>query len=344
MVSGMMSVDETVRACIAVHRRRAVMRNHTACHLLQQALREVLGNHVHQAGSMVDNEICRFDFSHFSAMTPKELDRVEYLVNDMILSALDVNVSTMSLDEAKEMGAMALFGEKYGDVVRVCNAGGRSIELCGGTHVDNTSKIGLFKILKESSVAAGVRRIEAVTGRGVLRLIDDTNAMLSDVATTLKVGSHGEIPAKVSTVVSELKAKDKEIERLNQKIADLQVDGLFDNAQEVGPVQVIYAVFTGTKPDALRAMADKIKSNAPRMVAILGTIQDGKATLAAACGPEAVANGVHAGKLMKEVTALVGGSGGGKPDTAMGGASEIFKLDEAFVQIPSIIEKMIQKK
>ncbi|GAA6513888.1 alanine--tRNA ligase [Phocea massiliensis] len=344
MASGMFTTGDEVHASVSMARRRAIMRNHTAAHLLQEALREVLGNHVHQAGSYVDEAVCRFDFSHFSAMTPEELDRVEYLVNDMILSSMDVKVAEMSIEEAKATGAMALFGEKYGSVVRVVNMGGRSIELCGGTHVANTGNVGLFKIVKESSVAAGVRRIEAVTGRGVLRLIDTANATLLEASSNLKLSNPAELVAKTAAITAELKAKDKEIERLTQKLADVQVDGLFGSAQEIGGVKFAMAGFTGTKPDALKTMADRIKEQAPNMVALLYTVVGEKASIVAVCGKEAQGKGLHAGKLIKEFTALVGGSGGGRPDVAMGGASEILKLDEAAAKVPQIIEKMVKTK
>ena len=341
MKAGMIRVGDELTAEIDSLRRDSIMRNHSACHLLQAALREVLGTHVHQSGSYVDENLCRFDFSHFSAMTSDEIARVENIVNDMILAALPVTVETMSQDEAKAKGAMALFGEKYGDAVRVVDMGGRSIELCGGTHVDNTSRVGLFKIVKESSIAAGVRRIEAVTGRGVLGLIDADRHLMDMACEALKVGSHAELPGKAAAVAAELKAKDKEIEEINGKLASMQTQALANTAVEVGSVKLVYASLNGIKPDILRKITDRFRDTDPSIVAVFSTTLDGKASIAASCGKSAVEDGVHAGQLVKEICSLVGGSGGGRPDSAMGGASDIFKIDEAFVQIPSLVEKML---
>ena len=341
MKAGMIRVGDELTAEIDSLRRDSIMRNHSACHLLQAALREVLGTHVHQSGSYVDETLCRFDFSHFSAMTSDEIARVENIVNDMILAALPVTVETMSQDEAKAKGAMALFGEKYGDAVRVVDMGGRSIELCGGTHVDNTSRVGLFKIVKESSIAAGVRRIEAVTGRGVLALIDADRRLMDEACEALKVGSHAELPGKAAAVAAELKAKDKEIEEINGKLASMQTQALANTAVEVGSVKLVYASLNGIKPDILRKITDRFRDTDPSIVAVFSTTLDGKASIAASCGKSAVEDGVHAGQLVKEICSLVGGSGGGRPDSAMGGASDIFKIDEAFVQIPSLVEKML---
>ncbi len=341
MASGVLMKDDAVAAQVDEKRRAAIMRNHSACHLLQAALRTVLGEHVHQAGSYVDDTRCRFDFSHFSAMTPEEIKKVEYLVNERIMEALDVTVQEMELEKAKKLGAMALFGEKYGNVVRVVDMSGCSVEFCGGTHVHNTANIGLFKILGESSVAAGVRRIEATTGMGVLTHMEETEELLNKAAANLKAGNISELVAKTAAVTAELKAKEKEIEALNQKIADLRVDGLFENPKEVGPVKLVVASFSNTKPETLRLMADRVRDNAPQMVALIVSVNEGKATLVATAGKEAVKNGIHAGKLIKEVTAMVGGSGGGRPDSAMGGATEIFKIDEAIAKVPEMIEKMV---
>ena len=341
MKAGMIRVGDELTAEIDQMRRDSIMRNHSACHLLQAALREVLGTHVHQSGSYVDENLCRFDFSHFSAMTSEEIARVEAIVNDMILAALPVSVETMSQDEAKQKGAMALFGEKYGDAVRVVDMGGRSIELCGGTHVDNTSRVGLFKVVKESSIAAGVRRIEAVTGRGVLALIDADRRLMDETCETLKVGSHTELPGKAVAIAAELKAKDKEIEEINSKLASMQTQALANTAVEVGSVKLVYASLNGIKPDILRKITDRFRDTDPSIVAVFSTTLDGKASIAASCGKNAVADGIHAGQLVKEICSLVGGSGGGRPDSAMGGANDIFKIDEAFVQIPSLVEKML---
>ena len=342
MVNGILTENDTVIAQVSSKTRNATMRNHSACHLLQRALQEVLGNHVHQAGSYVDPFGCRFDFSHFDAMTPEQIDKVEYLVNDMILSSMPVVTKEMPIEEAKKLGAMALFGEKYGNIVRVVNAGDRSIEFCGGTHVDNTAKIGLFKIVKESSVAAGVRRIEAVTGRGILKLMDQNNSIMLKAAENIKAGNISELPEKTAAMAEELKAKEKEIDKLTQVIADIRTSTLMDNAVEVNGIKCVTASFTGVKVDALRKMSDKIKEYAPNMVGVLASINGEKASIIAACGKNAVEKGVHAGKLIKQITAMVGGSGGGKPDSAMGGASDIYKVDEAMAKVPEIIGEMVK--
>ncbi len=340
MINGILTENDTVIAQVSSKTRNATMRNHTACHLLQRALQEVLGSHVHQAGSYVDPYGCRFDFSHFDAMTPEQIDKVEYLVNDMILSSMPVVTKEMPIEEAKKLGAMALFGEKYGDIVRVVNAGDRSIEFCGGTHVDNTAKIGLFKIVKESSVAAGVRRIEAVTGRGILKLMDQNNSLMLKAAENLKAGSISELPAKTAAIAEELKAKEKELDRLTQIIADIRTSTLLDNAVDVNGIRCVTASFTGIKVEALRKMSDKIKEYAPNMVGVLVSINGEKASIIAACGKNAIEKGVHAGKLIKEITSMVGGSGGGKPDSAMGGASDIYKIDEALAKVTDLISQM----
>ncbi len=340
MVNGILTENDTVIAQVSSKTRNATMRNHSACHLLQRALQEVLGSHVHQAGSYVDPYGCRFDFSHFDAMTPEQIDKVEYLVNDMILSSMSVVTKEMPIEEAKKLGAMALFGEKYGDIVRVVNAGDRSIEFCGGTHVDNTAKIGLFKIVKESSVAAGVRRIEAVTGRGILKLMDQNNSIMLKAAENLKAGSISELPSKTAAIAEELKAKEKELDRLTQIIADIRTSTLLDNAVDVNGIRCVTASFTGVKVEALRKMSDKIKEYAPNMVGVLVSINGEKASIMAACGKNAIEKGVHAGKLIKEITSMVGGSGGGKPDSAMGGASDIYKIDEALAKVTDLIGEM----
>ncbi|RPF43331.1 alanyl-tRNA synthetase [Hydrogenoanaerobacterium saccharovorans] len=344
MASGMLTMGNKVTAIIDDERRRAIMRNHTAAHLLQKALIDVLGNHVQQAGQLVDEGRVRFDFTHFSAMTPDEIKRVEDIVNGLIMHAYDVCIKEMPIKEAKEMGATALFGEKYGDVVRVVNVSNESIELCGGTHVSNTSKIGLFKIISESSVAAGVRRIEAATGLNVLELFNENQDMMLKTAENLKASNPHELVAKSAQVMAELKDKIREIEEINVKIAEAKSNELFAQAKEVCGVKYICASFTGTKPEAIRAMCDKIKAEAPNMVGVISTVTDGKASIFASCGKNTIEKGMHAGKLIKAICEFVGGKGGGRPDSAQGGATELFKIDEAFAQVPSLIEEMVGKK
>ena len=342
MAEGTLNAGNAITAAVALPRRQAIMKNHSAAHLLQAALREVLGSHVHQAGQLVDEDFCRFDFTHFAAVSAEELAKVEALVNQMIFSCLPVTVSEMTQDEAKANGAMALFSEKYGDVVRVVDMDKRSVELCGGTHVDNTAKIGLFKIVKESSVAAGVRRIEAVTGAGVLAHIETMQQQLAKSAEALKVGNFNDIPAKIAALQNDLKAKDKEIDQMSQKLAASQISGLFANAKDANGVKVVTAALNDSTPDALRTMGDKVKETEEPVVAVLTSINGNKASLLAVATKSAVAKGVHAGNLIKQLTALLGGRGGGKPDSAMGGTDKIFEVDEAVAKTAEIVAAMIK--
>jgi len=337
MEAGMLSKGETVDAVIDRKRRHAIMRNHTASHLLQSALRAVLGNHVHQAGSYVDNERLRFDFSHFSAMTKEELAKVEAMVNELILDAYDVTVQEMPLDEAKKLGAMALFGEKYGDIVRVVKVEDKSVEFCGGTHVKNTSHIGLFRIVSESSVASGVRRIEGVTGSGVIALLDHKDSLLNGIAENLKTGNVEELPARSAAVMAEMKAKDREIDTLNSRIANANVESLLGNAVEMKGLSVAAARVNNIKPDTLRIMGDRIKESSSKIIAVLGGVNEDKGNILVVCGPDAVKAGAHAGKIVKLVSGLTGASGGGRPDSAMGGVGDINKLDDAIQKAPQVV-------
>ncbi len=343
MGAGLLRTGDTVRARLTESIRNATQRNHTACHLLQKALREVLGDHVHQAGSFVDENRCRFDFSHFSAMTAEEIAETEKIVNEMVLSSLDVDINEMPIEEAKQMGAMALFGEKYGDTVRVVNVSGRSIEFCGGTHVTNTSKIGLFKIISESSVAAGVRRIEAVTGTGVLDYIDQMNGTLSETAGHLKVNGTGEVAQKSAAVMAELKAKDKEIEELNNKLAQMRVESLISSAKEIQGLKFICTKLEGISPASLRIMGDHIKFTAQDAIALLASVNEEKVSVLVVCGINALKEGAHAGKIVKEIAAMAGGSGGGRPDSAMGGANPEM-IDEALASAAEIVETLLINK
>ena len=340
--NGTISVGDKVSAEINVQRRQAIMRNHTSAHLLQAALRKVLGTHVEQAGQLVSAKTMRFDFTHFSAMTPEEIAQVEKLVNDEILAGINVTTQEMSIDEARKKGAMALFGEKYGDVVRVVSAGDFSIELCGGTHVDNTAKLGLFKIISEGSVAAGVRRIEAVTGYGVLLQFDMLHDMLAKAAHAFKLNNIEDIVRRAELAVAELKTKDKEIEALNSKIASSQVDNIINSAKSIGNVKVITAVLENSGADTLRQISDKIRDKSADYISVLAGINDGKATLACSCGKDAVKSGAHAGNIVRETAKLAGGSGGGKPDYAMAGAKDISKINDALSQVESIVANMLK--
>lgn len=342
VTAGQISVDEEVKASVDREKRLAVMRNHTTAHLLQAALRRVLGDHVEQAGQLVNEKHVRFDFTHFSALTKEELEKVEQLVNQVILSGTNVECREMPIEEAKKLGAMALFGEKYGDIVRVVTVGGFSREFCGGTHMDNTAKIGLFKILSESSVAAGVRRIEGVTGTGVLDLMNRTIGEIDEAAAALKLNNSSELVQKAAQLSAELKEKDRTIEALNSKLAGIQIDSLIAGAKQVGGVQVITAVFPGTEPDALRALCDKARDHAPNMVAVFAGTRDGKANIAACVAKEALAKGVNAGQIVRAVAQLAGGNGGGRADSAMAGAKDLSKLDGALAEVEKIVANMLK--
>ncbi|MBR5543837.1 MAG: alanine--tRNA ligase [Clostridia bacterium] len=324
--------------------RKATMRNHTAAHLLQAALRSVLGTHVEQAGQLVDANEVRFDFTHFTGMTGEELKKVQDLVNEEILNATEMLIREMPIDEAKAMGAMALFGEKYGDVVRVVKAGDFSTELCGGTHVDNTGKIGLFKIVNESSVAAGVRRIQAVTGKNVLKYIDEKNELLYTTAESFKVGNVSALPQKAVAIANDLKAKEKEIATLKAEINSFKTAGIMAGAIDVNGVQLV--VYYGGELDAngLRSMAETARDSAPNTVAVIAgsNAEKGTCSFACACGKDAIAKGAHAGNIVREVAKVAGGSGGGKPDMAMAGGKEIAKIDDALMSANEILKSMLK--
>ena len=339
VTEGEISVEDEVEAKVDAAYRQAICRAHTSTHLLQKAPRKVLGDHVEQAGSYTANDHIRFDFTHFAALTPEELQQVEDLVNDAILAGSPVITEEMSIDEAKKKGAMALFGEKYGAVVRVVQAGD-SIELCGGTHLDNTAKAGMFKIISEASVAAGVRRIEAVTGKAVLNYLNDRQHILTESAAALKT-SPNELAAKVEQTVAELRAMTKQVEKLNGKIASMQTADLFSNAQEVKGVGVVATKLEDATPDVLRTMGDDIKAQQSNMVAVLASINGEKVSLLCVCGADAVKKGAHAGKIIKEVAKIVGGGGGGRPDSATAGGKNPAKLDEALAAVNNIVDAML---
>ena len=340
--SGIVKVGDHLNAQVDKEYRMSVCRNHTATHLLQAALREVLGDHVHQAGSYQDAEITHFDFTHFSAVTPEELARVEKIVNDRIFDAMNVEVKEMPIEEAKKLGAMALFGEKYGKVVRVVNIEGWSTEFCGGTHVKNTAQIGCFKIVSESSVAAGIRRIEAVTGRNLLVRANLQEAMLHTVANTLKANNITSLPIRAEAVMAENKAMSKELEEVKAKIAASKVNSLFDNAEEVSGVKIASAYFTGTTGETLRGMCDSIRDKAvnPVVAVLVGKAED-KVTMAVTVNKLAQEKGLKAGVLVKEISAIAGGKGGGKPDFAMAGLKDETKIDEALAAVSAIVKKAL---
>ncbi len=337
------SVGDTVSAEICVKTREAAMRNHTAAHLLQAALRETLGSHVEQAGQLVNANAMRFDFTHFSALTNEELAAVENKVNEIILSALEVTSVEMPIEEAKKLGAMALFGEKYGDVVRVVRAGDFSTELCGGTHVNNTGKLGLFKIVSESSVAAGVRRIEGVTGNGVLDYIAKDTALIRNTAAAMKLANVSELDKRAGVLMADLKAKEKEIEQLRAEISQLKTGDLMGNAVDVNGVSLVVTTVEGANPGELRSMCDTVKENANAVAVICGiNAEKTGANFACACGKDAVAKGAHAGNIVKAVSKLAGGSGGGRPDSAMAGTKDISNVKAAMDAVTEIVKEMIK--
>ena len=342
MTGGLIKVGDAVTATVCKANRNAVMRNHTAAHLLQAALRAVLGNHVEQAGQLVTANSVRFDFTHFSALTADQLAEVESLVNRAILDAIEVDINEMPIEEAKKLGAMALFGEKYGNVVRVVNVPNTSVELCGGTHVSNTAKIALFRIVSEGSVAAGVRRIEAVTGEGVMKLICGYKNELDRAISAAKVSSADELEGKIASLHEEIKAQKQKIDQLNSKIASSQADNLFAGAIDVGGVKVIAAPFWSADTAAMRAAGDDIKAKNADTVAVFAAVDGEKVTFCAAAGADAVKAGAHAGNIVREVAKLAGGSGGGRPDSAMAGAKDKSKVDEALNAVADIVKSMLK--
>ena len=343
LLDGTIRVGDTVTAAVDEQRRASICRNHTATHLMQKALREVLGEHVHQAGSYQDDKITRFDFTHFNAVTPEELVEVEKRVNEKIFAALPVTIQNLPIEEAKKMGAMALFGEKYGKVVRVVDAGGWSVEFCGGTHVKNTAQIGCFKILSEASVAAGIRRIEATTGYGVLNLLDDRTAELANTAVALKANNMKDVAARAQAVTAELKEANKQLEIAKAKLASSQIDGLFQNAVEVDGVRIVTVYLNGTTPDTLRSMMDKLRDKEPNAVGALIGTDGSKTTLAVGVGKSALARGLKAGALVKQIAAIAGGNGGGKPDFAMAGIRDTSKIDDALNAVEGIVKENLEK-
>ena len=343
LLDGTIRVGDTVTAAVDEQRRASICRNHTATHLMQKALREVLGEHVHQAGSYQDDKITRFDFTHFNAVTPEELVEVEKRVNEKIFAALPVTIQNLPIEEAKKMGAMALFGEKYGKVVRVVDAGGWSVEFCGGIHVKNTAQIGCFKILSEASVAAGIRRIEATTGYGVLNLLDDRTAELANTAVALKANNMKDVAARAQAVTAELKEANKQLEIAKAKLASSQIDGLFQNAVEVDGVRIVTVYLNGTTPDTLRSMMDKLRDKEPNAVGALIGTDGSKTTLAVGVGKNALARGLKAGALVKQIAAIAGGNGGGKPDFAMAGIRDTSKIDDALNAVEGIVKENLEK-
>ncbi len=342
VANGTLTVGDAVTADINDSKRLSTCRNHSAAHLLQAALRTVLGSHVEQAGSYVNEDVCRFDFTHFAALTSDEIQRVEGLVNMNILAANTITTLETDIETARKNGAMALFGEKYGAVVRMVKMGNFSTELCGGTHCDNTGKIGLFKIVSESSVAAGVRRIEAVTGLGVLKLIGDKDALILNTASELKVQNPADIAKRATQLQNEISTMKKEIESLNSKLAGSKLADVLAGAVSVGNVKLVTYLADGMELDAARSLTDKIKAENSDTVAVVAVKSGDKLNFIAVAGKDAVASGAHAGKLVGAVAAVTGGKGGGRPDNAMAGGRDVSKISEALESAKAVLEAMIK--
>lgn len=341
MVEGQLSVDDGVVASIDVDRRRAIMRAHSATHLLQRALRDVLGDHVHQAGSLVEPDHLRFDFTHFSALTADEILAINKEVGSMTLAGLDITIREMPIDEAKKLGAMALFGEKYGDIVRVVSMGDKSVELCGGTHLDNTAKIGPFHIISEGSVASGVRRVEAVTGNAFMRRADEIKGMLLKAAETLKT-TPADLISKLDSFMGEVKDMRQSMDRLKDKIISGDVDRFLFAAKNIGGFKVLTATRNDLDAGDLRKLGDFLRDKDPNVIAVLASVKDGKITFNAVCGKNAVSRGIKAGDIIKTVAAVAGGKGGGKPDSAMGGGTDVLKTDDALATVDDFVASKLQ--
>ena len=338
---GSFSLGDTVTLSVCEENRMAVCRNHSATHLLHKALKEVLGGHVAQAGSEVNAKHLRFDFSHFEAMTKEELQQTEQKVNEAILKVMPITVKELPIDEAKKLGAEAQFGEKYGDIVRVVSMGDYSVEFCGGTHLKNTANAGLFKLISESGVAAGTRRIEAVTGMGVMEYIKNKDALIEKTAVSLKANNPLEIDKKAEQVMGETKEIKRQLDALTAKMAGSKIDDVLKNKTEIKGVTLVCGRVDGLSANDLRTLSDDIKAKMPTVAVVLCANTDGRITFLATASKDAVAKGVHSGMIIKEITAVAGGSGGGKPDMAQGGGKLADKIDEALKKAEEIVSKQI---
>lgn len=340
--NGGFEVGQTVTARVDGALRMATQRNHTCCHILQAALREVLGDHVHQCGSYVDPYQCRFDFSHFSAMTSEEIERVEKYVNHVIMESAPVVTEVLPIEEAKKKGAMALFGEKYGDVVRVVSVGDYSTEFCGGTHLKNASQAGLFKIVFETSVASGVRRIQAITGMAVMSMLYDYKQTLDNTCAVLKAQNADDLVRRAQSVMTELRDKDRKIESMEQASANAKLGDIFKDVPEINGVKLVAARLDGMGTDGLRKIGDTIADKYDCFIAVLAGTADGKSNILCKCSKSAVEKGANAGTLVREIAAIAGGKGGGKPDQAMAGVPDAAKIGEALAAAKEIVAKYIK--
>ena len=326
---------------VSADNRRSIARNHTATHLLHKALKETLGTHVAQAGSLVNSEHLRFDFSHFEAMTTEQIAQVEDKVNEMILASVPVITKELPIDEAKKLGATAQFGEKYGDVVRVVSAGDYSVEFCGGTHLTNTSEAGLFKIVSEGGVAAGVRRIEAITGAAVVRYIKEKESLINSTASVLKTNLINEIDKKAEVLVFELKEAQKELEKIKAAMAAAKAQDIMTSIKHIGDVKLVSAQLDGMTADDLKTAADETKDKLECGVVVLASNTDGKISFVAMATKSAVEKGIHSGNIIKEITPIADGRGGGKPDMAQGGGKDASKIDNALAFVDEVIRKQL---
>ena len=337
LTEGMLKLGDTVAAQIDPVRRQAIMRAHSATHLLDAALRTVLGDHVHQAGSLVEEDKLRFDFTHFSALTADELAQVNAIVNDAVLSGYDIVTEEMPIEQAKKRGAIALFGEKYGDTVRVVDMGkGYSVEFCGGTHLDNTAKVGVFHISSEFSVASGVRRIEATTGRKSLEVMNRNQEVIFQAAAILKA-KPSELREKAEQTIMELKNLHQMVEKFKARESAGETERILFGARQVGTLKVMTATVNEADANKLRQMGDMLRDKAPNLVAVLASVNGEKITFLAVCGKDAIEKGIKAGDIIKKVTAICGGKGGGKPDSAMGGGTNVLKLDDALACVDDFV-------
>ncbi len=339
--SGVIKVDDVVCASVDVERRKAVMRAHSATHLLQKALRSVLGDHVHQAGSLVEPDRLRFDFTHYSALTPEEMTKVNAIVQNAVLEGYPIVTREMPIEEAKRMGATALFSEKYGDVVRVVNMGDYSIELCGGTHLDNTAKVGPFELEGEGSVASGVRRIEAITGKECMKKMERNQAMLYEAASKLKT-KPADVAARIQSHLEELKEMKRSIESFKARETSGEIERILFGSHNIEGLRVITASVPNADAAKLRQMGDLLRDKDSSVVAVLSSVKDGKISFLAVCGKEANAKGIKAGDLVKQVCCCCGGSGGGKPDCAMGGGKDLTKVDNALALVDDFVVSKVK--
>ena len=340
VTEGVLKVGDTVTATIDTERRKAIRRAHSATHLLDAALKKVLGDHVHQAGSLVEPDRLRFDFTHFEAITPEQLTEIDRLVNDAILEGYSVVTEELPIDEAKAKGAVAVFGEKYGETVRVVEMGDFSMELCGGTHLDNTAKAGTFRIKSEGSIASGVRRIEATVGKLSLEVMNHNQELLFRAAQVFKT-SPGELAAKAEQQAAELKSTKQALEKFKSEASLGEARQFLTAAKDVGGLKVLTVHRDGMDANALRQMGDFLRDKEAGVVAVLSSVNAGKITFLAVCGKEAVARGVKAGDLVKTVCAVCGGKGGGKADSAMGGGSDLLKLDDALAVVDDFVAEKL---